>query len=208
MNESIFGDVLQQFSERFAESENFSEIRGGKIGAGARGIGAFAADLNHTDHFVARKNRRADNFLNCFAGIDAARFHTFKNGRVTRCGKTVVDFGAAFADGAGGERRIARQWNETDVSQRLRKKKIKVSPLLGEAEDADFFRLDVEITSDALGDGSPRDRWRFGAGVRVAKSVGESFKFRYEAQSIVSLWFVSRDGTMGKVPAGLLIKRE
>jgi len=206
MNELIFGDVLQQFSERFAERENFSKIGCGKIGAGAPSIWSLAADLNHTDHFLTRKNRRADNFLNRFARIDAARFHAFKNGRVTRRGKGVVDLGTAFANGARGERRIARQGNEADVSQRFGKKKIKVTPLLGKAEDADFFRLDVEITGDAFGDGSPRDRWRFVAG--VAKSVGEAFEFRYKAQSIVSLSVVSRDGTLGKRPAGLLIERD
>jgi hypothetical protein len=185
MNELIFGDVLQQFSERFAERENFSKIGCGKIGAGAPSIWSLAADLNHTDHFLTRKNRRADNFLNRFARIDAARFHAFKNGRVTRRGKGVVDLGTAFANGARGERRIARQGNEADISQRFREKKIEVSPLLGKAEDAHFLRFDGEITSDALGHGSPCDRRRFVAG--VAKSVGEAFEFRYKAQSIVSL---------------------
>ena len=84
MNELIFRDVLQKFSERFAKSENFSEIGGGEIGAGARDVGSLAADLDHADHFVARKNRRADNFLNRFARIDAAGLHTFKNGRMAR----------------------------------------------------------------------------------------------------------------------------
>ena len=64
MNESIFGDVLQQFAKRFAQRENFSEIGGGEISAGVRRARSFAADLNHADHFVTRKNRRADNFLN------------------------------------------------------------------------------------------------------------------------------------------------
>jgi hypothetical protein len=187
MNELIFGDVLQQFAEWFAQSENFSEIGGGKIGAGAPDVRSFAADLNYADHFVTRKNRRADNFLNCFAGVDAARFHALKNGRVTRRSETIVNLGTAFANGTRGEGGITRQRDEADVPQRFRKKKIKMSPLLGEAEDADFLRLDVEVTSDPLGDGCPRDRWRFGVGVRVAKSVGEAFEFRYKAQSIVSL---------------------
>ena len=175
MNELVFRDVLQKFSERFAERENFSEIRRAEIGAGASSVGAFAANLNYADHFVARKNRRADNFLNRFAGIDAARFHTFENRRVTRSGETIVDLWTAFANGARGERGIARQGNEPDVSQRFRKKKIEVTPLLGKAEDADFFRLYVEIASDAFCDGTPSDRWRFGAGVGVAKSIGEAF---------------------------------
>src|ERR1700733_32902 len=181
MNELIFCDVLQQFSERFAKRENFSEVGSGEIGAGSCHIGSFAADLNHADHFVARKNRSADNFLNRFAGIDTAGFHTFKNSCVTRRGKTVVDLGTAFANGARSERGIARQRNEADVAQSFWKKKIKMTPLLGKAEDAYFLRFDVEIASNALGDGSPRDRWRFGASVRVAKRVGEAFQFRDKA---------------------------
>jgi hypothetical protein len=179
--------MLQQFSERFAESKNFSEIRSAEIRACAPSIWSLAADLNHTDHFFARKNRRADNFLNRFACIDPTRFHTFKNRCVAGRGEIVVNFGAAFSNRSSRKRGIARQRNEADVSQRFGKQKIKMTPLLGEAEDADFFRLDVEITSDAFGDGSPRDWWRFGAGVRVAKSVGEAFEFRYKAQAIVSL---------------------
>src|SRR6202012_4992185 len=61
MNESVFGDVLQQFSERFAESENFSQIGGGETGACAPDVRTFATNLNHADHFVTGKNRRADN---------------------------------------------------------------------------------------------------------------------------------------------------
>src|SRR5580698_3895169 len=152
MNKLIFCDVLQQFSQRFAKRENFSEVGGGEIGAGVRGARSFAADLNHADYFVARENRRADNFLNCFAGIDTAGLHTFKNSCVTRRSKTVVDLGAAFANGARSERGIARQRNEADVAQSLRKKKIKMTPLLGETEDTDFFGLDVEIASDEFRD--------------------------------------------------------
>src|ERR1700722_1314711 len=174
--ESVFSDVLQQLSERFAERENFSEVGSGEIRAGARVVWSLAADLNHADHFVARKNRRADNFLNRFARIHSAGLHTLKNGGVTRGGKTIVDLGTAFANGARGESGVAGQRNEADVSQRFRKKKIKMTPFLRKAEDADFFRLDVEMASDAFGDGSPRDRWRFGAG--VAQSIGEAFEFR------------------------------
>src|SRR3984885_15581719 len=181
MNELIFCDVLQQLSERFAQRENFSEVGGGEIGAGVPGARSFSADLNHADYFVARENRRADNFLNCFAGIDTAGFYTFKDSCVTRRGKTVVDLGTAFANGARSERGIARQRNEANIAQSFWEKKIKMTPLLGKAEDAYFFRFDVEIASNALGDGSPRDRWRFGASVRVAKRVAEAFQFRDRA---------------------------
>src|SRR6201986_3274613 len=115
--ESVFSDVLQQLAKRFAERENFCEDGSGEIGAGARDVWSLTADLNHADHFIARKNRSADNFLNRFAGIDATGLHAFKNGRVTRSGKTVVDLGTAFANGARGESGIARQWNEADIAQ-------------------------------------------------------------------------------------------
>src|SRR5579863_336315 len=175
MNESIFGDMLQQFSERFAQGEYFSEIGGGEIGAGVGCVGPLAADLNDTDDFVAQKNRRADNFLNCFAGVDAARFHTFENGRVTRGGKVVVDFGTTLTNSTCGKRGVTRQRNEADIAQRFRKKKVEMTPLVGEAEDTDFFGLYVEIASDAFGNRRPRAWRRFGAG--VAKRVGEAFEF-------------------------------
>ena len=108
MNESVFGDVLQQFSERFAESENFSQIGGGEIGACAPDVRTFATNLNHADHFVTGKNRRADNFLYRFAGVNAAGFNAFENSRVTRRRKTIVYLGAAFANRSRGESGIAR----------------------------------------------------------------------------------------------------
>src|SRR5579871_6200494 len=120
MNKSIFGDVLQQFSERLAQCENFSEIGGGKIGAGASSVWSFAADLNYTDHFVARKNRSTDNFLNCLARIDATGLHAFENGSVTRGGKIVVDLGAAFPNGACRKSGVTRQRNEAHISQCFR----------------------------------------------------------------------------------------
>src|SRR6202035_463540 len=156
-DESVFSDVLQQFSERFAESENFAEIRGREIDAGARGVGALAADLNHADHFFAGKNRRAHNFLNRFACIDSARLHAFENSRMARRGETVVDLRTAFANRPGSESRIAGQWDEADVSQSFRKKKIKMPPLHRETKDADFFGLHVEVASNAFGNRSPRD---------------------------------------------------
>src|SRR5579872_3821802 len=182
MNELIFCDVMQKFSKRFAKGENFSEIGSGEIGSGACDIRPFAADLNHTDHFVARENRCANNFLNRLASIYAAGLHTFKNGGVARRGKAVVDLRTAFTNGACGESRVARQWNEAHVAQRFGKKKIKMTPLVGEAENADFFRLYVEVASDALGDGGPRDRRRFGAGV-AAQRVGQAFEFRDKAHA-------------------------
>src|ERR1700722_6583301 len=164
-DESVFSDVLQQFSERFAESENFAEIRSREIAAGTRGVGTLAADLNHSDHLVARKNRRADDFLNRFTRVDAARLHALKNSRVTRRRKTVVDLGPTFANSARGQSGVTGQRNEANVAQSFWKKKIKMTPLHRQSQNADFFGLHVEIAGDAFGDGSPRDGWRFGADV-------------------------------------------
>ena len=76
MQRSFAGDVLQQFSERFAERQNLPRSPAVKSGP-AFSIGAFAADLNHAHDFFAGENRGADNFLNGFGGFGAG-LHAFK----------------------------------------------------------------------------------------------------------------------------------
>ncbi len=114
--------MLQQFSERFAKRENFSEVGGGEISASVCSARSLAADLNHADHFFARKNRRADNFLNRFAGI---HFRSVFTPSKTVAWRDVAEWlivEAAFSNRARRKKRgIARQRNEADVSLRFGK---------------------------------------------------------------------------------------
>ena len=63
--------MAQQFSERFAQRENLSQITGGEIRAGGCGVSSFATDLNHADNFPVGQNRRTNYFLNGFGGFAA-----------------------------------------------------------------------------------------------------------------------------------------
>jgi hypothetical protein len=100
--DSVSHGTLQEFCERFAEREDFSEVTWREIGASRSGASTFAADLNDSDDFVARQNRRADDFLNgrsAFAGA----LYAFKYRGVSDAGKIVDNFWAAFASGARGQ---------------------------------------------------------------------------------------------------------
>ena len=167
MNDLIFGDVLQKFSKRFAEARTFPRSAAVKSAPALADVGAFAADLDHADHFVARENGRADNFLNRFAGIDAACFYAFKNSRMPRRGKIVVDLRAAVSRRARSESGIARQRNEPDIPQSFGNQKMKMTPRVETPNIATSSAFTLIFLRDSFGDGSRRDRSRLDAGVSL-----------------------------------------
>jgi hypothetical protein len=168
---SIAGEMLQQFSERFAQREHFSEIGGSEIGPDVPGVYAFAADLDHTDDFVGGKNRCADYFLNGLGGV-GARFHTFEDCRMRRGAKSIVDFGATLAGGASSKSRIACEGNEPHILERFGNQKVQVAPARRQSENADLAGFHAEIFRDAFGDGGPRNRaFAFGS---FTQAIGEA----------------------------------
>jgi len=68
----LFGDgALEEFSEGLAERKDLCKVVGGEIGSGGFHVGAFAADLYHTDDAIAEENWRANNFLDDFGARQA-----------------------------------------------------------------------------------------------------------------------------------------
>ena len=134
------GDVLEEFSERFADGEDFSEIVGGEIGAGGMHIGSSAANLDYADNASVRKNGGADNFLNGVHGL-TADVHAFEDAGVAHTGESVVNFGAAFARGFRGQRGGAGERYKANVFQGFGDKEVQMLPFHGNSEDGDFFRF-------------------------------------------------------------------
>lgn len=175
---SVADNLVDEFSERFRERENFAEIIGREIGASAVRRGAFAANLNYADDFFAGKNRRADNFLNQFAA-GAFHFYAFENCGVAHFCEIVDNFGPAFARGLGGDRGSAGKRNEADLFQRFWHEKVKMAPTLRDAEQRDFAGFNANVMRDSFGKAGERD-FRGGSGVRFER-CGESIQFRSEA---------------------------
>src|SRR5271155_3802182 len=100
---SLGDDALQKLAERPAQCLDLGEVVGEEIGAGSRGIGPFAGDLNNADHLSLRANGRADDFLNGFGGV-TGDFYAFKYGGVARDGEIVLDVRAIVTGGASGQR--------------------------------------------------------------------------------------------------------
>ena len=136
--ESLAGDASQQFPERLAQREDFSEVVGSEIWTSARCGSAFSADLNDSNHFSFGENGRTQDFLNGFCHF-GSNFYVFKHRRVPCHGEIVVDFGPAIASGSSGEGRIAGQGNEPDVFQCFGHEKMEVPPARGNAHDGDFI---------------------------------------------------------------------
>src|SRR6267142_4482735 len=101
MRNSLGENVLNQFSKRSAERLKFPQVFGSKFGPSFGKLLRFAADLNNSDHFSIRGNRRAEDSLNdgsCqFIGLDA-----FEDAGVASGRKIIVQFGAVVADVASG----------------------------------------------------------------------------------------------------------
>src|SRR5216684_1527948 len=95
-------DVMEQFAERLAERQDFSEVVGVEVAARAGRISAFAADLNDANDLAVEQNGRADHLLNGFDSFPRS-FDAFEDGGMLRGGKVVLDFGPAIAGGARGE---------------------------------------------------------------------------------------------------------
>jgi len=170
----------QKFSERFADCENFSEVSGSEIGADFGYVRAFAADLDHANDFISGKNGCADDFLDGLGGFGAG-FYAFEDASVACRGEIVVDFGAALASGAGGERGIAGERDEADVFESFGNDEVQMAPTCGDAEDSHFVDFHAETFLDTFSDGGPRDgRTFFGV---VAQSFSEAFEFSGEAQA-------------------------
>src|SRR6266404_4931472 len=113
--EKSLGDgALEEFAERLAESENFSEVVGSEIGAGGFSAGAFAADLYHANDAVARKNGGAHDFLDDLGAL-GGKFYAFEHAGVLHGGEIVDNFRAAFAGCPRGERGFAGERDETDI---------------------------------------------------------------------------------------------
>src|SRR4029077_19598296 len=88
--ELFANDVLEEFAERLAQGEYFSEIFRRKVRPRKRCARTLAADLNDANDFGIGKNGGADNFLNGFPGF-SAEFCAFKDRGVTRARKIIVD---------------------------------------------------------------------------------------------------------------------
>lgn len=170
----------QEFSERFADCENFSEVSGSEIGADFGYVRAFAADLDHADDFISGKNGCADDFLDGLGGFGAG-FYAFEDASVTSRGEIVIDFGAALAGSAGGERGIAGERDEADVFEGVRNNEVQMAPTCGDAEDSHFVDFHAETFRDTFSDGGPGDGCTFFR--VVAQSFGEAFEFSGEAQA-------------------------
>jgi hypothetical protein len=198
----------QEFSERFADCENFSEVSGSEIGADFGYVRAFAADLDHADDFISGKNGCADDFLDGLGGFGAG-FYAFEDASVTGRGEIVVDFRAALASGAGGKRGIAGERDEADVFEGVGNNEVQMAPTCGNAEDSHFVDFHAETLRDTFSDGGPGDgRTFFGV---VAQSFGEAFEFSGEAQahdriqefrSVIATGSTTREG----FPAGSCVR--
>src|ERR1700720_2924253 len=120
--------VLQQFSEWFAQCQQLAEICWGEIGSSCGCAGTFPTDLNDSDHFAAGKNWRAHNFLNSLTGRARRGLYTLEHGGVTRVRKAIVDFRPALSGGARGQCRIARERNEAHILQGLGGQEVQMPP--------------------------------------------------------------------------------
>jgi hypothetical protein len=85
--------AFNEFSERLAERQNFSQVVGGKVRARFESGCAFAADLNDPNDLAIQKYRSANNFLNRFRGFPGY-FHAFKDGGMPRGGEIIVNLRA------------------------------------------------------------------------------------------------------------------
>src|SRR5260370_12603893 len=127
---SFAGDMVKQLSERVAERQDFSEIRGREVRASVGRSRAFPADLNYPNDLAIKQNRRTDHFLNRFGSL-LGDSYAFKHGRVPRGGEIILDLGPAIAGGARREGGIALQWNKTDLLQGFPHQKVHVPPAVG-----------------------------------------------------------------------------
>ena len=103
--ELFWRKVVEHLAKRLTERQDFSEVVGGEVRAGAVRICPFAADLNDADNLAIEKNRRADHFLNGLHRF-TANLDAFEDSGVPRGSKIVFDFRPALASRACGEGRI------------------------------------------------------------------------------------------------------
>lgn len=177
--EGLFAsDVAEDFSERFTEGKDISEVCGSKVRACAVRSGALAADLNDANDLAVEQNRRADHLLDGFDGL-GAEFYAFEDGSVACGGEIVLDFGAAVAGGARGQGRIAGQRDEADIFQGFGDQKMQVPPAVGDREDSDFVILYAEIPGNLFSDGGKENLRSFA--IR-AEGVGDALHFRDQIQ--------------------------
>ena len=146
-------DVAEDFSERFTEGKDISEVSGSKVRTCAVRSGALAADLNDANDLAVEQNRRADHLLDGFDGR-GAEFYAFEDGSVARGGEIVVDFGAAVAGSARRKGRIAGEGNKSYFLQDLWNQKVQMAPAIGNGKDSHFIIPDAEVLGDFFRDGN------------------------------------------------------
>jgi len=178
MRRSVFRDMLDQLSERFADRQKFSEILGGEIRTGFGSGRRFTADLNYADHFSVGENWSTDYFLNR-RGSQGIGLHALKNAGMTNRREIIHNVRPAFANGARRQGRRAGQRYVAYIAERLGNEKIEMTPALGDRENGDFVRFDIKILGNSIGERGNREL--IICRVPGSQAVGESFQFGSEA---------------------------
>ena len=195
------------FPSGLQSARTFPRSAGVKSGPTVLVVRAFAADLDHADDFVAGKNGCADDFLDGLGGF-VADFHAFENRRVPSGGEIVIDFGAAFASSARGERGIAGEWNEADILQGFGDNEVEMAPAQRQIREFRLRRIftprffAIRSATDGPGNRAAPSASPLRPSARRSSSCNQAHRFRSRSVSLTC----SRPGE--GLPAGNALREK